>query len=80
MHAVVNSLEQHGLVAYGNTGIAQPLTRRAALRRYLIRVVEMRIDINRMIFFEHVAKFRRDSLRKYDRGSRADANHLDVVD
>ena len=80
VYAVVDAPEQNGLIADRNAGVVQSLTRLAALRRQFIRMIEMCIDVNRLVFFEHLAKFRRDSLRKYDGRPRTDANHLNVVD
>ena len=46
----------------------------------LVGVVEVRVQVERMVLLEHRAEFGGDALRTDDRHARADAHDLDVVD
>ena len=78
MYAVVDACEQNTLVAEGNTCVCKHLTCALALFGDFIGMVEMRVQPNGMVLFEHCAKLRGDPLRHDNRGSAAEADDFNM--
>ena len=45
---------------------------------HFVRMIEVGVQPDRVVFLEHVHQFRCDALRQHDRGARADADDLHV--
>ncbi len=78
MYAVVDACKQNTLVAEGNACVCKHLTCALALFGDFIGMVEMRVQPNGMILFEHCAKLRGDPLRHDNRGSAAEADDFNM--
>lgn len=52
--------------------------RPASIRGHFVRMIEVGVQPDRVVFLEHVHQFRCDALRQHDRGARADADDLHV--
>ena len=75
---VVYACQQHALVAERNAGVGEALERFFHFNRQLARMIHVHAHPERMMFLQHRAKLRRDSLRQENRNARADAKKLDV--
>ena len=80
VRVVVDSSEQDALVAQRNAGVGEAPERVAHFGGEFARVVDVHTHPQRVEFFEHGAKFRRDALREKDGDAGADAEELDVRD
>ena len=78
MYAVVDACKQNTLVAEGNACVCKHLTCALALFGDFIGMVEMRVQPNGMVLFEHCAKLRGDPLRHDNRGSAAEADDFNM--
>ena len=78
VNAVVDTAQQHALVAQGDTGVGQHLASTAGLGSHLVGMVEVGIDPDGMILLQHVAQLGRDALRAHDGSAGTQANDLDV--
>lgn len=78
MYAVVDACEQNTLVAEGNACVCKHLTCALALFGDFIGMVEMRVQPNGMVLFEHCAKLRGDPLRHDNRGSAAETDDFNM--
>lgn len=78
MYAVVDACKQNTLVAEGNACVCKHLTCALALFGDFIGMVEMRVQPNGMVLFEHCAKLRGDPLRHDNRGSAAETDDFDM--
>ncbi len=78
LRRVVHPLHQHRLVAHRDTGIREHLACPLRLGGAFPRVVEMRVDVQRVILPEHFAEFGSDPLRKHAGHFRAEAYDLHV--
>ena len=80
VHAVVDSPQQHGLVAKRYARIRQLAAGFLGLQRDLLGVVEVRVEPNWMILLQHVDQVVRDPLRHDHRHPGANADDLDMWD
>lgn len=78
MYAVVDACKQNTLVAEGNACVCKHLTCALALFGDFIGMVEMRVQPNGMVLFEHCAKLRGDPLRHDNRGSAAETDDFNM--
>src|SRR5665647_793077 len=78
--AVVDATHEHCLVAQRDAGTVEKVAGGLALARELVGVVEVRVEVQRVVLGEHVHELGRDALRADDRHARADADDLHVVD
>ena len=75
---VVHAGEQDALVSERNARVREALERLFHFHGELARMIDMDAHPERMIFFEHGAKLRRDALRQKNRNARADPEKLNV--
>ena len=80
LRIVVHALEQHGLAAQGDAGIGQHAQAGHRGGCQLVGVVEMRVDVQRMMLLEDRAQLGRDTLRHVARHPASDPHYLDVLD
>ena len=80
MHAVVDTAQQHALVAQWHAGIGQHLAGATRLGGHLVGVVEVGVEPHGVIFLEHCAQFGSDALRAHNRCTGAQTDNLDVWD
>src|SRR5207253_9028940 len=73
-----HALEQHALVAERDTGIGETFERLLHFNGQLARMVYVHTYPERMIFLQHRAKLRRDSLGQENWNARADPQKFDV--
>ena len=78
MYAVVDACKQNTLVAEGNACVCKHLTCALALFGDFVGMVEMRVQPNGMVLFEHGAKLRGDPLRHDNRGSAAETDDFNM--
>lgn len=62
---VVHALHQHRLVPDGDSGVGEHAARALRFWRALPRMVEVRVDVDRVIFLQKFAELGRDALRQY---------------
>ena len=77
---IVHAFQENTLVSERNSVVDQTFKSGLDLSRQLARVVDMNAHPKRMKFLEHLAQFRRDSLRQEDRDTGADPDKLDMFD
>ncbi len=80
MHAIVDTAQQHRLVAKLQAGICQHGTGFLTLRGDLIGMIEVSIQPDRVVLFEHLAKFRGNALWHDYRCTGAQADDFNVLD
>ena len=78
--AVVDALHEHRLVAQRDAGVGEHLAGALRLGGDLLGVVEVRVQVQRVVLVQHVAELGGDALRADHRHARADAHDLDVRD
>ncbi len=78
--AVVDPGQQHRLVAEGNPGIGEQAQRFAGGTSDFPGVVEVGVEPQGLVLFQHRHQFRRDAVRQHHRHAAADAHDLDVGD
>ncbi len=78
--AVVDAAHQHRLVAHRDAGVAQAVAGELALGGELLRVVEVGVEVERLVLLQHRDELGRDALRADHRHARAEADDLHVVD
>ena len=78
--AVVDAAHEHRLVAHRDAGVGEEVAGQLALGGELLRVVEVRVEVERLVLPQHLDQLGRDALRADDRHARADADDLHVVD
>ena len=76
VNAVVDTAQQHALVAQGDTGISQHLAGTLRFCRHLVGVVEVGVDPDGVILLQHGAEFRSDALRADHGSAGAQADNL----
>src|SRR5688572_13882227 len=77
---VVHVAEQDGLIAERDAGVGETAEGVTDFGGQFARVIGMHADEERMELLQHVAKLRRDALRKKNGDARTDADELDVLD
>ena len=77
--AVVYATKEYALVSKRNTCVSKLSKSFLCIRSHFLRMVEMRVQPNRMIFLEHIHKVIRNSLRHNYRSSRAETDNLYVL-
>src|SRR5216117_3336679 len=80
LDVVVDAFEQHRLAAQGDAGVGEAAERFYRGGRQLAWVVEVRVDVQRMVLPQDVAQLRRDALGEVARHPAADAQDLEVRD
>src|SRR5665648_908764 len=78
--AVVDAGQEHRLVAQREAAVGEHVAGLLALGRELLGVVEVRVDVERLVLLEHRHELGGDALREDDGGAGADAHDLDVRD
>ena len=79
-HRVVDPAEQHALVAQGDTRIGQTGASRRTFLGDFVRMVEVRVEPDWMVFLEHVDQLWRDTLRANHRHAASDTDHFHMLD
>ncbi len=80
VYAVVNAVQEHRLVAEGDTRVGEHGAGAPRFLGDLVGMVEVGVQPNGMIFLEHIAEGGSDPLRADDRGAAADTDDLHVGD
>src|SRR5581483_1674206 len=78
MGTIVNMAHENRLIAQWHTGIYQPLAGERGLRRNFERMIEVRIDPDRVILPQNFAEVLGITLWKNDRRTRANANDFNM--
>ena len=78
LRVVVHALEEHGLAAQRYPRICEHAERRDRGGRQLVGVVEMRVDVERVVLLEDGAQLRRDALGEVTGDPAADSQHFEM--
>ena len=80
MDTVVHTGQQYALVPQGDTGVGKAGAGLAGFVGQFVGMVKVGVAPYRMIFFDHVAQFRRDPLGADHRRPGAETDNLHVFD
>ena len=80
MNTIVHAAQEHRLIAQLHAGIRQKRSCPLGIRGDLIGVIEVRVNPNRMVFPNDLAKFGGDPLWKYHGCACAYPDDFDVID
>src|SRR5439155_22782667 len=77
---VVHALQQYRLTAERDAGVGETAQRRYGSGGELVGVIEVRVDVERMVLPQDVTQLRRDALGEMTRYPAADPQHLEMRD